>query len=237
MLSNESEFLLKNIQNVRSRISEAANRVGRNAEDILLVVVTKTIPSERIAHVVNLGEVNLGENRVQEMMKKQQEIPGNISWHLIGQLQKNKVKYTIDGVSLIHSLCDVGVAHEINRLCEKKDSHMDVLIEVNVSKEETKAGVAMEEVDAFIKAISGFDRVSVKGLMTVAPYAENPEEVRGYFAELRHLFGVLSDKKSANFEMKYLSMGMSNDFEVAVEEGANIVRIGSSIFGDREVVK
>ena len=225
--------IAKNIEDIRQRIADAAKRVNRDPSEILLLAVTKTVDLERIRQAVDAGLSELGENRVQEMIPKFDEIDRKVDWHLIGTLQKNKVKYIINKVKLVHSLCSVSVAEEMQRLCEKNNTHIDVLIEVNVTGEESKSGIPILEIRAFINSISKLDRVHVKGLMTIARYSPDPEDARPCFKELKGLFEELKDRKEENFEMKYLSMGMSGDYEVAIEEGANIVRVGSAIFGER----
>ena len=222
----------ENIREIRSRIAAAAIKSGRKEEDILLLAVSKTVEAERIRLAMQAGLTTLGENRVQEMMGKYELLP-DAKWHLIGTLQKNKVKYIIDKTELVHSLCTMSVANEMQRLCEKQDTYIDVLVEVNVTGEESKSGVSEAELAAFLKDIAELDRVRVKGLMTIAMYSPLPEETRPCFKRLKQIFDELSHIKRDNFEMKYLSMGMSGDYEVAIEEGANIVRIGSAIFGER----
>ena len=221
----------ENLQKVEESIAKSAAVSGRKAEDVTLIAVSKTIDVERILEAYEAGVRQLGENRVQEMMGKQPQLPPDIGWHLIGQLQKNKVKYIIDKVKLVHSLCSLSVAQEMQRLLEKRDTALDCLIEINIAGEETKSGLSAQELPAFLEQIAPLDRVHIKGLMTVAPFAENPEEVRKYFAEMRGLFDKLSGR--AGLEMKYLSMGMSGDYNVAIEEGANMVRVGTAIFGHR----
>ncbi len=223
----------QNIEEIQSRIAAAAERSGRMGEDILLLAVSKTVDLERIRQAVDAGLASLGENRVQEMMSKYDEIDRNVDWHLIGTLQKNKVKYIINKVKLVHSLCSMSVAQEMQRLCEKHDTHMDVLVEVNVTGEESKSGVAIAGARQFIDDIASFDRVHVRGLMTIAMYSPDPEECRPCFRELKSFFEELKACERDNLHMEYLSMGMSGDYEVAIEEGANIVRVGSAIFGER----
>lgn len=223
----------ENIADIEEKIAAAAKRAGRDPKEITLLAVTKTVDLPRIREAVDAGLCELGENRVQEFMSKCDDIERNVNWHIIGTLQKNKIKYIINKVKLVHSLCSVSVAEEMQRLCEKNNTHIDVLIEVNVTGEESKSGIPILEIRAFINSISKLDRVHVKGLMTIARYSPDPEDARPCFKELKGLFEELKDRKEENFEMKYLSMGMSGDYEVAIEEGANIVRVGSAIFGER----
>ncbi|MBQ9942716.1 MAG: YggS family pyridoxal phosphate-dependent enzyme [Christensenellaceae bacterium] len=222
-----------NLEAVRERMAQSAIKAGRLPEDITLVAVSKTKPVELIAQAVEAGALHLGENRVQEMMSKIDLLPKEVKWHLIGQLQKNKVKYIIDKVELVHSLCTLSVAAEMQRLCEKHDTHLDCLIELNVAREDSKSGLLEEDIPAFLDAIAPMDRVHIKGLMTVAPIAADPDEVRPVFAKMRSWFDKLAAEKRNNFSMEVLSMGMSGDFPAAIEEGATMVRVGSSIFGDR----
>jgi len=222
----------ENLSVIYENMEKSAARSGRGREDITLVCVTKTVSPQRIREAVALGERELGENRVQELLSKYDSIDG-ANWHLIGQLQRNKIKYILDKVKLVHSLCSLSVAEEMQRLCLKRDTHLDCLIEVNIAKEETKSGLEEEEILDFIDRIAPLDRVRVRGLMTVAPFVEDPEEVRSCFAAMRHWFERLSGRSSPSFQMEYLSMGMSGDYTVAIEEGANMIRLGSSIFGHR----
>ena len=225
--------IAKNIEEIKSRIDAAAKRSGRSGEDVLLLAVTKTVDLVRIREAVDAGLSELGENRVQEMMSKYDEIGKKVDWHLIGTLQKNKVKYIINKVKLVHSLCTMSVAQEMQRLCERDDTTIDVLVEVNVTGEESKSGVPIAEAKDFIDALAPFDRINVRGLMTIAEYSPNAEDSRPCFKRLKQFFDELKACERANLHMQYLSMGMSGDFEVAVEEGANIVRVGSAIFGER----
>ena len=225
--------IAKNIEEIKERIDAAAKRSGRSGGDVLLLAVTKTVDLERIREAVDAGLTELGENRVQEMMSKYDEIGKKVDWHLIGTLQKNKVKYIINKVKLVHSLCTMSVAQEMQRLCERDDATIDVLVEVNVTGEESKSGVPIAEAKDFIDALAPFDRINVRGLMTIAEYSPNAEDSRHCFKRLKQFFDEMKDCERANLHMQYLSMGMSGDFEVAVEEGANIVRVGSAIFGER----
>lgn len=229
--------LLENISAVYKRISNAAMMSGRNSEDIRLVAVTKNVSVERIREAVNAGLRVFGENRVQEAKAKMEEpsilstidyrLPA-ISWHLIGYLQKNKAKYAVQLFDLIHSVDSAGLAKEISRHAEKTGKIQDVLIEVKLSDEETKRGTSKNELMGLIKAVNDMKNLNLRGLMTIPPFFENPEDARPYFRELRKL-----RDKAAGFDLPELSMGMSNDFEVAIEEGATIVRIGTAIFGKR----
>ncbi len=223
-----------NIENLYSRIKVAAEKSGRKAEDIKLIAVTKTVDVDRIKQVCDLGILDLGENKVQELLSKYDQLDPSCKWHLIGHLQTNKVKYIIDKVSLIHSVDSIPLIEEINSRAAKLGKKMDILLQVNVAGEETKFGIGPTEVDKYIGIISQMNHVNLKGLMTIAPFAENPEEIRPVFKKLYQIYIDIKNKRLDNVTMDYLSMGMSNDFEVAIEEGANIVRIGTGIFGKRD---
>lgn len=230
----ENDYIKKNIEEVRSRIETAALRNGRNYEDVAIIAVTKTVDTGRIKTAVDEGILNLGENKVQEICEKYDNIEGGYSWHLIGHLQTNKVKHIIDKVKMIHSVDRIELAQEIQKRAEKAGRVMDVLVQVNVAEEATKFGISPESVKGFLNEISQFKNLKVKGLMTIAPYVENPEEVRWVFRELRKIFIDINKENINNIDMDYLSMGMSNDFEVAIEEGSNMVRVGTAIFGKRQ---
>ena len=223
----------ENIIEVKRRVEEAAKKAGRNPEDVLILAVSKTIYVPRIKEAVQCGLNSLGENRVQEIMDKYEPMGEGINWHLIGHLQTNKVKYIIDKVCLIHSVESLKLADEINKKAEKAGIIMDILVEVNIANEESKFGIKPEDCESFIRELSKMKNINVKGLMTVAPFTENPEENRVYFKGLKDLLVDINNKKIDNINMSELSMGMTGDFEVAVEEGATIVRVGTGIFGER----
>ena len=195
--------------------------------------VTKTVDAERIRALYDMGYKAFGENRVQEYRDKKDILPDDCEWHIIGRLQKNKLKYIAGNVSLIHSLSSLSVAQEAQRLLSVKNLFQDFLIEVNVTGEESKDGVSPGELPEFVQNLEVLDRIRIKGLMTICRMSEDPENARPCFAELKSIYDSMSSYASDNFEMKYLSMGMSGDYWVAIEEGANIVRIGSAIFGER----
>lgn len=228
--------LTENITFVKDKIEAAARRSGRKVEDITLVAVTKTVPVERIKEAVDLGIRDLGENRVQELLSKQPAIE-NVNWHLIGHLQRNKVKKIWDSVSLIHSVDSIELAKELNKRAMSAESKVNILLEVNVAGEESKYGISPEEVVPMARELSGWTGLTVCGLMTVAPYVTDPEEVRPVFRKMASLKREVESLNLPNVQMKYLSMGMSNDFEIAIEEGSNLVRIGSAIFGERTYLK
>jgi len=227
------EDIKRNIEDIRKNIEKAAAVSGRKAEDILLLGVTKTVDVERIKELVRCGVKTFGENRVQELISKYDCFENDVKWHLIGSLQTNKVKYIIDKVELIHSLDSVRLASEIDRQAKKYGKIMEVLVEINIAGEKSKHGVLLEDVDKLIQEISIFDNIRLKGLMTVAPFVENPQENRKYFNQMRKKFIDIASQNVDNIDMTYLSMGMTNDYQVAIEEGANIVRIGTGIFGRR----
>ena len=221
-----------NLKEIEEKITKAAEISGRKREDVLLLAVSKTVDVPRIKEAVNLGLVDLGENKPQEINWKYDEIE-NVRWHQIGHLQTNKVKYIIDKVCLIHSLDSVKLCEEIQKRAEAKGITMDVLVEINIAGEEAKHGVPPEKAEELVLEASKFKNIRVKGLMTVAPFVENPEENRKYFKEMYKLFIDIKDKNYDNVDMEYLSMGMTNDYEIAIQEGANIVRIGTGLFGAR----
>lgn len=221
------------IERIRETIGQAQINSPFAANTVKLVAVTKTVEVARINEAIGAGIEVVGENRVQEVLEKHGLIEGEVEWHLIGHLQTNKVKYIIDKVSLIHSLDRISLAAEINKRAQQAGLRMPVLVQVNVAKEDTKFGLMPEDVISFIKDMEQYPNLHVRGLMTIAPYVENAEEVRPVFKQLRELRDKVNSLNLPYVDMKFLSMGMTNDFEVAIEEGANIVRIGSAIFGKR----
>ena len=225
---NISENLLK----VQENINNALIRAGRK-DDVTFIAVTKTVDVQRINEAIKAGAKNLGENRVQEVMDKFDKINDKVNWHMIGHLQTNKVKYIIDKVCLIHSLDRISLAKEIDKRAKEKNIIKDVLLEVNIGEEESKFGLKKEEVVPFVESILNFENLRIKGLMTVAPFSEKPEDVRYVFRELKKLGENIESRHYENVEMKFYSMGMTNDYEIAIEEGSNMVRIGTGIFGKR----
>ena len=220
------------MQEVLEGIENSAAKSGRKAGEVQLVAVSKTVEPARILQAVEAGATMLGENRVQEWKEKQEILPENISWHIIGRLQKNKVKYIIGKIDLLHSLCTLDVAQEIERLSAKAGVRTSCLVQVNIANEQSKAGVEAGELFGFLEQMQGFSHLRVQGLMAIAPFVENPEDVRKYFAQMRELYEKMP--VGGNLERKFLSMGMSGDYKVAIEEGSNMVRVGSSIFGARD---
>ncbi|HHY43018.1 MAG TPA: YggS family pyridoxal phosphate-dependent enzyme [Thermoanaerobacterales bacterium] len=228
------EYLKQNIQQIKSKIKAAAERSGRNWEDIHLVAVTKNFSAEVVQAAVDCGIVLLGENRVQEAKSKIELVKGDVKWHLIGHLQRNKVKTAIGMFSMIQSLDSFRLAEEIQKRAEQAERVVDVLVQVNIGREITKYGIDPDNTESFIEKVSSFPNIKIRGLMAIAPFKENPEDVRSYFRHLYNIFESLKQKSIRNVNMEYLSMGMSHDFEVAIEEGANMVRIGTGIFGTRQ---
>jgi hypothetical protein len=224
----------ENIDEILKRKNEAALRCGRSPEDITIIAVSKTVDGSRAREAVMGGLENLGENRVQEIMNKYDELQDlQVKWHMIGHLQKNKVKYIIDKVELIHSVESIELAAEINKRASQHNIISNILIELNIGEEESKFGINEISVYDFVSSMEQFENIKVMGLMTVAPYCENPEDVRWVFKKMKDIFDKISSMNLKNTQMKYLSMGMTNDFEIAIEEGSNIVRIGTAVFGKR----
>ncbi len=226
-------MIKENLKNVQNNIAKAAESSGRSAADITLIAVSKTKPYEMIQEAYNAGIRDFGENRVQEIIEKYPVLPKDIRWHLIGHLQTNKVKYIIDKVCMIHSVDSLHLAQEISRQAVKHNVNMDILIEVNVADEESKFGVSLEDACSLCEEISALPNITIKGLMTVAPYTTDSEQNRPVFCALRQLLVDIGAKNIDNVDMECLSMGMSGDYEVAVSCGATFVRVGTSIFGDR----
>ena len=220
-----------NLEIINEKIKKAALKVNRKPEKIKLVAVTKTATAEQIKEAINAGVKIIGENRVQDAKEKYQILTADIEWHLIGHLQTNKAKYAVEIFNCIHSVDSIKLAQEIDKRSKQFRKIMDVLVEVNVSGEKSKYGIKPEEVEPFLKEISEFPRIKVRGLMTIAPIVEDKEEVRPYFRKLRELYKEIKSKNIENVKMNWLSMGMTEDFEIAIEEGANMVRIGRGIFG------
>ena len=226
-------MISENLERVRKNIKKAEERSGREGK-VTLIAVSKTKPADMIREAYDLGQRDFGENRVQEIVDKYPGLPKDIRWHLIGHLQTNKVKYIIDKVSMIHSVDSLKLAQEISRQAVKAGTEMDILVEVNVAGEESKFGVSVNDAPALTEEISLLPGIHVRGLMTVAPFVSDAEENRAVFSTLRQLSVDIDSKNIDNVDMDCLSMGMSGDYEVAIEEGATFVRVGTSIFGDRQ---
>lgn len=227
-------MIRERLEKVQNSISEAVKASGRDEKDVTLIAVSKTKPVEMIKEVYDAGIRDFGENKVQEIIDKYPKLPSDIRWHLIGHLQTNKVKYIIDKVCMIHSVDSLKLAQEISRQAIKHNVTADILIEVNVAGEDTKFGVKPEDTLSLCEEISALANVRIRGLMTVAPFVDDPEENRAVFCTLRQLFVDIDAKNIDNVCMDCLSMGMSNDYTVAIEEGATFVRVGTSIFGQRD---
>ena len=223
------------LEDTQQAIISAARRAGRDPSEVTLVAVGKTKPASMIQELYDLGVRDFGENKVQELTAKYEVLPKDIKWHMIGHLQSNKVKYIVDKVAMIHSVDSLRLAKVIEKEAVKKNvDHIDVLLEVNVSGEESKYGMTPAEVEDQIDQFLALERVKIRGFMTVAPFAEDPEEVRPYFKRLKQLSVDIQNKTiDNNIDVGLLSMGMSGDFEAAIEEGASFVRVGTRIFGAR----
>jgi len=222
-----------NLLDIKENIEKACNKVNRNPDDVTLVAVTKTIDVDAMKMANQLNICEFGENRVQELIKKYDFFEKNIKWHVIGHLQSNKVKYIINKVVLIHSVDSISLAKEIDKRAKQKDTVQDVLIEINVANEETKYGLKEKEAIPFAKSLEELANVRIRGLMTVAPYVFDGEENRLHFRKMKGLFEELKSVGNSNVDARYLSMGMTNDYQVAIEEGSNMVRIGTALFGHR----
>lgn len=223
-----------NIEYIQELKGEAAKQSGRNPDDVLLVAVTKLHSPEEINEAIDAGITDIGENKVQEIMDKYDKVKP-VRWHLIGHLQTNKVKYIIDKVSMIHSVDSLKLAKEIDKRAGQHGINMDILIQVNSAEEESKFGITTGETEQLIKDISEqCPNVTIKGMMCIAPFAEDPNEIRGYFAEVKTLYDKYSDSDLDRVDFKYLSMGMTHDFQVAILEGSNLIRVGTAIFGYRD---
>ena len=230
-------MIAENIRDVERRIVQACERSGRNPEEITLVAVSKTKPVEKLEEAYAAGKRVFGENKVQELVDKYEVMPKDIKWQMIGHLQRNKVKYIIDKVDLIHSVDSIRLVETIDREAAKKGIIANILLEVNMAKEESKFGLMPEEVMDFIDEVVRYQNVRVQGLMTIAPFVDDPESNRKHFANLHKLLVDIRKKKVNNVTMNVLSMGMTGDYEVAIEEGATMVRVGTGIFGERDYSK
>lgn len=225
-----------NIQEVLDNIKAACERSGRNMDEVTLISVSKTKPVEMLVEAYDAGSRNFGENKVQELCDKYEVLQdkySDINWHMIGHLQRNKVKYIADKVCLIHSVDSFRLAEQISNEAVKKNRVINILIEVNVACEDTKFGVTVEDALSLIQEIHNLPGIHISGLMTIAPYVENPEENRSIFKKLKQLSIDIEGLNLDNVTMGVLSMGMTNDYTVAVEEGATLVRVGTGIFGER----
>ncbi len=226
-------MLKQNLRFVQDKIEKACERVGRNSKEVTLIAVSKTKPLGDIEELISEGVNEFGENKVQELVDKYEHVSRPVNWHLIGHLQTNKVKYIVDKATLIHSVDSIKLAKEIEKEASKRDIIVNILVQVNVSNEETKFGIDTEQVMGLVTEIAKLPHIKINGLMTIAPFVENPEDNRVYFKELKQLLLDIKSKNIDNIDMSILSMGMTNDYEVAIEEGATMVRVGTGIFGER----
>lgn len=227
------QMIRENLAEVEKNIQAACERVGRPREEVTLIAVSKTKPVEDVREAMSTGMRNFGENKVQEIMDKFEAIKEPVNWHMIGHLQRNKVKYIVDKVCLIHSVDSERLALQIDEEAKKKNVICPILIEVNVAGEDTKYGVSVEETEELVRKIATLSNIKVKGLMTIAPFVENPEDNRIHFQALKKLLVDIKRKNIDNVDMDVLSMGMTGDYQVAIEEGATMVRVGTGIFGKR----
>lgn len=226
-------MVVENLAEVEKHICEACARAGRFRDEVTLIAVSKTKPVSMIEELLPGGTRDFGENKVQELVDKYEVLPKDIHWHLIGHLQRNKVKYVVDKACLIHSVDSMRLAETISEEGVKKGVTVPVLIEVNVAGEESKFGVTLEETEGLVREIAKLPSIQIKGLMTIAPYVEDPEENRVHFSRLKQLSVDIRNKNIDNVSMDVLSMGMTGDYQVAIEEGATMVRVGTGIFGER----
>ena len=224
----------ENLEAVQGIIEDACERAGRPGDGVTLIAVSKTKPLELVREAYEAGARDFGENKVQDLLDRIEALPSDIRWHMIGHLQRNKVKYIVGKVAMIHSVDSLRLAEEISKEAVKKQVTVSVLVEINVAGEESKFGTTAREAAALVEEIAKLPNMIVKGLMTIAPYVENPEENRLYFAMLRQIYVDIIHKNIDNVCMKELSMGMTGDYETAITEGATYIRIGTGIFGERE---
>lgn len=227
-------MITENLEQVRKNIEEACRAVNRDPGEVTLISVSKTKPVSMLQEAYDAGSRDFGENKVQEIMDKYPQLPSDIRWHMIGHLQRNKVKYIVDKVALIHSVDSLRLAETIENEAAKHNVTVPILIEVNVAQEESKFGLKTEEVLSLVESVAALPHINIKGLMTIAPYVEDPEENRGIFRQLKKLSVDIVAKNINNVNMSVLSMGMTGDYQVAVQEGATMVRVGTGIFGERD---
>ena len=227
-------MICENLKEVEAKIEAACKRAGRDRSEVTLIAVSKTKPVEMLEEAYGIGIREFGENKVQEMMDKYEVMPKDIHWHMIGHLQRNKVKYLMGKAALIHSVDSLRLAEEISAQSVKHEVTTDILIEVNIAGEETKFGTDREEAIALVEAAAKLPNIHICGLMTIAPFVENSEDNRKYFQQIRQLSVDIKEKNIDNVDMRILSMGMTGDYEVAIEEGATMVRVGTGIFGARD---
>lgn len=226
-------MIKENLAEVEKNICAACERAGRDRDEVTLITVSKTNPVSSLKEAMDCGIHIFGENKVQEMLEKQEELPKDLEWHMIGHLQRNKVKYLMGKVALIHSVDSLRLAQEISKEALKQGTIENILVEINVAEEVSKFGIATDEAIELVQEIAKLSNISIKGLMTIAPFVADPEENREVFRALKKLSVDINSKNIDNVTMNVLSMGMTNDYEVAIEEGATMVRIGTGIFGKR----
>lgn len=227
------QFLCNNLKKVETNVEAACKKAGRSRKEVTLIAVSKTKPLEMLSTIYDQGVRDFGENKVQEMCDKMEQLPNDIRWHMIGHLQTNKVKYIVGRTALIHSVDSLHLAKEIEKQAAKKDVCVDILVEVNIAEEESKFGIHKEETMELVRKIAELSHVHICGLMTIAPYVENPEDNRMYFRGIHQLSVDIANQNIDNVDMEILSMGMTGDYMVAIEEGATMVRVGTGIFGER----
>ena len=230
-------MLKKQYQEVKQIVIQSCINASRNPDDVTLIAVSKTKPVEMLKEIYDSGCRHFGENKVQELMDKYEQLPKDIKWHMIGHLQRNKVKYVVGKTFLIHSVDSLRLAEEISKEAVKKNVDVDILIEVNVAMEESKFGTTLEQAIELTEQIAQLPNIHIKGYMTIAPFVENPEDNRVYFKKLKQLSVDITQKNIDNVSIDCLSMGMTNDYEVAISEGATYVRVGTGIFGERDYSK
>ena len=226
-------MLKENLANVEKNIEQACKNAGRNRNEVTLIAVSKTKPVEMLQEIYDENIRDFGENKVQELCSKMEQLPSDIRWHMIGHLQRNKVKYIVGKVELTHSVDTYRLAEEINIQAKKQNVIVPILVEVNIAHEESKFGISAEDAILLVEEISRLENIRIKGLMTIAPYVENPEDNRLYFRKIKQLSVDITNKNIDNVSMEILSMGMTGDYMVAIEEGATMVRVGTGIFGER----
>lgn len=226
-------MLKENLANVEKNIEQACKNAGRSRDEVTLIAVSKTKPVEMLQEIYDENIGDFGENKVQELCSKMEQLPSDIRWHMIGHLQRNKVKYIVGKVELIHSVDTYRLAEEINIQAKKQNVIVPILVEVNIAHEESKFGISAEDAILLVEEISKLENIRIKGLMTIAPYVENPEDNRLYFRKIKQLSVDITNKNIDNVFMEILSMGMTGDYMVAIEEGATMVRVGTGIFGER----
>lgn len=227
------QLLCDNLKKVEANVAAACKKAGRDRKDVTLIAVSKTKPLEMLSTIYDQGVRDFGENKVQEMCDKMEQLPTDIRWHMIGHLQTNKVKYIVGRTALIHSVDSLHLAKEIEKQAARKEVCVDILVEVNIAEEESKFGIHKEETMELVRQIAELSHIHICGLMTIAPFVENPEDNRMYFRGIHQLSVDIANQNIDNVDMEILSMGMTGDYMVAIEEGATMVRVGTGIFGER----